>query len=208
MPTCLVITSSESASSIDTQFSALIQEIYKKCKARSIELDAKKCATMRSTIEMIQMKMKMMFGMQIDTADDAQGRDKRNFFIGELHSSEEEEEGKADEENKSDAESDDDSDDSISNHGQGNEVTGAQMRVSSNYVSTLQDPSYCIESSHKVSNIYANHPCMRQSMGPTGQLDPRDGRFMSAQQDMSQKLDLEQKLTLNNNRQSAAPMTH
>ena len=54
MPTCLVITSSESASSIDTQFSAMIKELSKNdVKAIDIVLNEKKCATMKNAIELI-----------------------------------------------------------------------------------------------------------------------------------------------------------
>ena len=53
VPTCLVITSSESASSIDTQFSAMMNHISDKVNANCIVLDDKKCATMKSTIELI-----------------------------------------------------------------------------------------------------------------------------------------------------------
>ena len=64
MPTCLVITSSESASSIETQFSAMIKQINDSVKAVSVVLDDKKCATMKQTIDMIQMKLRSQFGMQ------------------------------------------------------------------------------------------------------------------------------------------------
>ena len=53
VPTCLVITSSESASSIDTQFSAMIKEIKEKNRSIMVILDEKKCATMKNTIELI-----------------------------------------------------------------------------------------------------------------------------------------------------------
>lgn len=54
VPTCLVITSSESASSIDTQFSAMIKELSKNdVKAIDIVLNNKKCATMKNAIELI-----------------------------------------------------------------------------------------------------------------------------------------------------------
>lgn len=64
VPTCLVITSSESASSIETQFSAMIKQINDSVKAVSVVLDDKKCATMKQTIDMIQMKLRSQFGMQ------------------------------------------------------------------------------------------------------------------------------------------------
>ena len=51
VPTCLVITSSESASSIDTQFQAMCDELKISISAINIILDDKKCATMKSTIE-------------------------------------------------------------------------------------------------------------------------------------------------------------
>jgi hypothetical protein len=58
-----VITSSESASSIDTQFAAMVKEISKNVRAISVTLDEKKCATMKTTIDLIQTKMRAMFGM-------------------------------------------------------------------------------------------------------------------------------------------------
>ena len=65
MPTCLVITSSESASSIDTQFNSLTSEITKEVNAVTIGLDEKKCATMKATIALIQLKLRTMFNMHI-----------------------------------------------------------------------------------------------------------------------------------------------
>ena len=47
VPTCLVITSSESASSIDTQFQAMCDELKTSNNAINIILDDKKCATMK-----------------------------------------------------------------------------------------------------------------------------------------------------------------
>ena len=57
VPTCLVITSSESASSIDTQFQAMCDELKISCGSINIMLDDKKCATMKSTIETIKMRL-------------------------------------------------------------------------------------------------------------------------------------------------------
>ena len=65
VPTCFVITNSESASSIDTQFSAMETELEKEVKAINVQLDEKKCATMKSTIELIQMKLRAMLGMEV-----------------------------------------------------------------------------------------------------------------------------------------------
>ena len=72
-----MITSSESASSIDTQFRAMIGEINNKSNALSIVLEAKKCATMKNTIELIQLKLKMMFGMQVDGDGNGEPGDSR-----------------------------------------------------------------------------------------------------------------------------------
>ena len=57
MPTCLVITSSESASSIDTQFQAMCDELKTSNNSINIVLDDKKCATMKQTIETIKMRL-------------------------------------------------------------------------------------------------------------------------------------------------------
>jgi hypothetical protein len=43
VPTALILTSSESASSIDSQFSSLSQVLTSKVKAKMITLDGKKC---------------------------------------------------------------------------------------------------------------------------------------------------------------------
>ena len=59
VPTCLVITSSESASSIDTQFQSMCDELKNSCSAINIMLDDKKCATMKSTIEQIKTKLQV-----------------------------------------------------------------------------------------------------------------------------------------------------
>ena len=64
VPSCIVITSSESASSVDTQFWALQQELEKSVSAINVQLDEKKCATMKATIELILMKLRAKFGMQ------------------------------------------------------------------------------------------------------------------------------------------------
>ena len=65
VPTCFVITNSESASSIDTQFDAMEAELEKEVKAINIQLDEKKCATMKSCIELIQMKLRAILGLDV-----------------------------------------------------------------------------------------------------------------------------------------------
>ena len=54
LPTCLILTSSESASSIDTQFKALGDELEAKLNgAKIVYLDDKKCANSKSMVEHI-----------------------------------------------------------------------------------------------------------------------------------------------------------
>ena len=65
VPTCLVITSSESASSIDTQFASMTKELQGSLKAIPIVLEDKKCGTMKATIEFIQVKLRTLFGFQL-----------------------------------------------------------------------------------------------------------------------------------------------
>jgi hypothetical protein len=53
VPTSLVITSSESASSIETQFQTLLDELHTRVKTNNLVLDEKKCGNIKSTIEHI-----------------------------------------------------------------------------------------------------------------------------------------------------------
>lgn len=53
VPTCLVITSNESVSSIDTQFTAMCTELKSQIGAINLILDDKKCTSMKYTIEHI-----------------------------------------------------------------------------------------------------------------------------------------------------------
>ena len=151
MPTCLVITSSESASSIDTQFSAMIKEISKSVKAINVPLDEKKCATMKATISLIQTKLRAMFGMQASNEDNfgvshEEQKDNVRFEIEEDSQSSDQDEG-------------DDQGEAIP-HSQTMDVDGdpeggpENNRISSNFVSSLQEPSFCIESSHRPSDVH------------------------------------------------------
>jgi len=56
VPTCLVITSSESASSIDTQFNALCEEL-KQADMIPIILDDKKCGNLKQTIKFLRSSL-------------------------------------------------------------------------------------------------------------------------------------------------------
>jgi len=53
IPTCLVITSNESVSSIETQFAAMCSELKTQIHSINLVLDEKKCLTMKATIEHI-----------------------------------------------------------------------------------------------------------------------------------------------------------
>ena len=58
VPTCLVITSNESASSIETQFVSMCSELKANINSINLILDEKKCATTKYAIEHIQTKIK------------------------------------------------------------------------------------------------------------------------------------------------------
>lgn len=63
VPTCLVLTSSESASSIETQFHTLCNEMEQKIKAKTVVLDEKRCGSIKSTIDDLQAKLEYQFGV-------------------------------------------------------------------------------------------------------------------------------------------------
>ena len=138
----------------------MIGEISNKSNALSIVLDAKKCATMKNTIELIQLKLKMIFGVQVDGDATGEPGDKRQFNITELP----DESSSEEEEDKDDGSRDEEM-----------VVTSTQipeqLRNSSNFCSTIQDPSICVDSSRKPSNIYGeSEQDFEQSMAPP---DPR-----------------------------------
>jgi hypothetical protein len=64
VPTSLILTSSESASSIETQFEQLTAEIQQKVKAKCLVLDEKKCITTKNAIDHIITKLMLSFGVQ------------------------------------------------------------------------------------------------------------------------------------------------
>ena len=51
VPTCIILTSSESASSVETQFSTLSDSLADNVKSKLIVLDGKKCGNTKSAIE-------------------------------------------------------------------------------------------------------------------------------------------------------------
>lgn len=53
VPTCLVVTSNEAATSVEAQFNALSDELSMKVKSINIFIDEKKCETLKATIEHI-----------------------------------------------------------------------------------------------------------------------------------------------------------
>jgi hypothetical protein len=66
-----VLTSSESASSIDTQFDSLCDDLKQRLKSRNVILDEKKCGNIKSAIEHIISKLEHVFGVvRVNTADD------------------------------------------------------------------------------------------------------------------------------------------
>ena len=63
IPTCLVITSSESASSIETQFETVAAQLSRSINSVNIVLDDKKCGNMKQTIDFIQEKLRVFFDL-------------------------------------------------------------------------------------------------------------------------------------------------
>ena len=61
VPTCLVLTSSESASSIETQFRSLCQDMEKSVSSKNVVLDEKKCGNIKSAIEHLLSRLRMCF---------------------------------------------------------------------------------------------------------------------------------------------------
>ena len=68
VPTCLILSSSESASSVDTQFEQLLKQIKKKLDAFTIFLDERKCGNLKQTIQHIQFKLRISLGISFDDA--------------------------------------------------------------------------------------------------------------------------------------------
>lgn len=68
VPTCLILSSSESASSVETQFEQLLKQIRKKLDAFTIVLDERKCGNLKQTIQHIQFKLRISLGISFDEA--------------------------------------------------------------------------------------------------------------------------------------------
>lgn len=62
IPTCLVITSNESVSSIETQFQAMCDELKQEIQSINLVLDEKKCTSMKYAIEHIQSRLRDALG--------------------------------------------------------------------------------------------------------------------------------------------------
>jgi hypothetical protein len=94
IPTCLVITSSESASSIETQFETVADQLKKSLKSVNIVLDEKKCGNMKQTIEFIQDKLRSAFELnRMDVRNrQANENETKKVMVKELSSSDEESE--------------------------------------------------------------------------------------------------------------------
>lgn len=80
VPTCLVITSNESVSSIDTQFSAMCAELKQQISSINLVLDEKKCANMKSTIEHIKSRLMDQLGISNVCSD--------NLVVGKVEEDE------------------------------------------------------------------------------------------------------------------------
>lgn len=63
LPTCLVLTSSESASSIDTQFQALCDELTSRLHTKNLILEEKKCGNIKSAIEHVIQHLLYAYGI-------------------------------------------------------------------------------------------------------------------------------------------------
>ncbi len=62
VPTSLILTSSESASSVDTQFEQLTKELEAKVKAKVVSLDEKKCINTKGCIDYIVRQIYHLYG--------------------------------------------------------------------------------------------------------------------------------------------------
>lgn len=77
VPTSLIMTSSESASSIETQFEQLTSELQQRCKAKCLMLDEKKCTTTKNAIDHIITRLMNSFGVH---------NAKKNYRLSDLES--------------------------------------------------------------------------------------------------------------------------
>ena len=130
----------------------MIKEISKSDRAVTIPLDEKKCATMKTTIALIQSKLRTMFGMQALNEDNygvsaEELKDPVTYEIKEESQSSEE----------VDDEEDSDHDQAILQSQEMDVDAGPENnRISSNFVSSMQEPSFCIESSYRPSDAHPN----------------------------------------------------
>ena len=136
----MVITSSESASSIDTQFAAMTSEISKSVEAVTIGLDEKKCATMKATIALIQMKLRTQFNQHMPDYPQTQAEEIKN------HRWECEAAPSSGSGSSKDGDSDEEKYEEIPPN-----ALYFPRESDQNYVSTLQNPSFCVESTYRPS---------------------------------------------------------
>lgn len=123
LPTSLVLTSSESASSIDTQFQALCDELSCRLHTKNLILDEKKCGSSKTAIEHIIQHLLYAYGISRKNYKDSRisenSGDELRFDIPDFSDSERSaSENELDEEKKLD-----------------------ESKVSSNHISTLRNPS-------------------------------------------------------------------
>lgn len=123
----MVITSSESASSIETQFETVATQLERSIECVNVMLDEKKCGNMKQTIEFIQEKLRVAFDLaRADTKDRTEDveMETKKVTIRELSSSESERSVESEEDEE---------------HREG-------MRQS-NVISSIQEPSFYLAES-------------------------------------------------------------
>jgi hypothetical protein len=158
VPTCIVYTSAESTSSVDTQFQSIKEKVTDMKKdSVVIELDDKKCGNTKKMIAQIQLKLRQYFGLSISGWD--------NDYAG--HNAGQERAESGDEMNKGFDEDEDDSDVEESEESEEDDTEdrqaiaqfkkkrdtywkkhfkGEPSRTSSQFVSSIQEPSFAMHS--------------------------------------------------------------
>jgi hypothetical protein len=145
VPTALILTSSESASSIETQFDQLVQDLDQKLKAKCLMLDEKKCQTTKSAMEHIITKLKNSFGIHVQKT--------RSYYSEAVHRIRDDESSGGDEIKINIMEEPDS--DEIQNSDADMEDEN-EKNTSSNYVSTVRNPSFGVGAEGVDSSMQMN----------------------------------------------------
>lgn len=180
VPTCLVVTSTESASSIETQFQAMCDELKSEFECLNVVLDDRKCGTMKNAIEHIMQKLRFLLNIKHNEDDFSKSGDTNTFqqeesgddmgmILEEAHESDEEDDSN-NEEDKMEIDG-------------GKEYECSVMNRSSNHISSVNNPSFLHQEdkSHDMSLMSIDENNNDQSL--CNRLDKMD---MSQNQSQSQ----------------------